>query len=584
MLEGFDSSIQVRSILKIAFVLFVSVGSLRSNVCCTAFSAIREDIVRTRQPSSLSRVLVGGFIGTSPIQNLREQSILVSGMSCSDENDEKVTTIGTDADDADRSPSTDMANKAIKSSPPFDEDVWKAYESVMEGIMEQKRVIKKCDDESISKCREFLLSFDQHISPVPDIVDIVSNGQENNKETLELSLRQQSQRFKQLFNFTGAQIEYINRCLVYMGDACAKLQSKKNGKTKTDDNSASSGPTDPRLPIAVAWQKLKEMGYVIRENSMSTYMYILSNSAEGETKNDAFVDDTLLEVVTCHDTIYKPSEKTVTIRLKSLIARGKIDEAEDMFTSSFNGGGSISSVDSAIEESKKSKENTQGRLRTYMPLMEYYCMNGNLTSTLRLYQQMQDCAGVHWDVESYSLLLSSLARFGFFFTDNNGEVHESTSADNEANNKLHGPVLFNTLASNMAKDILELTEKTSFELAEAFESGIKDYLVTPSSKKLLAKDVVVEKVEIPKANGTCPVTDVKLRLLALDEMQRQHVHDTLLEMSRTTTEEFIASWKFKQQKPKKAKKPKIHDTAQETQPDMESYGYEELLKFSEWLE
>jgi hypothetical protein len=217
--------------------------------------------------------------------------------------------------------------------------------------------------------------------------------------------------------------------------------------------------------------------------------------------------------------------------------------------------------------------------------MEHYCMSGNLTSTLRLYGQMQDCTGVHWDVESYSLLLSSLTRFGYFFGDND------TDHDDE---NLYGPILFDTLVSNMANDILELTEKTSIEMTDAFQIGIKDNLGenlivddNHQGQALSSETVVVDRVEIPNGNGTCPITGVKLRLLALDELQRQHVHDTLLEMSQTTAEEFIASINARQQKSKKNnknRKGKIRETIQDAQPKVESYGYQELLKFSKWLE
>ena len=131
-------------------------------------------------------------------------------------------------------------------------------------------------------------------------------------------------------------------------------------------------------------------------------------------------------------------------------------------------------------------------------------------------------------------------------------------------------------------------------MTDAFHVGIKDYL----DKKLIIdknneidelphKIMEVERVEMPKGNGTCPITGVKLRLLALDELQRQHVHDTLLEMSRTTTEEFISSMKARQQKPKKnykKRKLKIRETINGVEANLETYGYQELLKFSRWLE
>lgn len=224
--------------------------------------------------------------------------------------------------------------------------------------------------------------------------------------------------------------------------------------------------------------------------------------------------------------------------------------------------------------------------------MEYYCRSGNLTSTLRLYRQMQGCIGVHWDVESYSLLLSSLARFGYFFGTTDKQMIKMNNKDDDKS--LYGPVLFDTLVSNMANDILELTEKASIEITDAFQIGMKENIgrkltINDSHKdqELSSQTVVVDRIEISKRNGTCPITGVKLRLLALDELQRQHVHDTLLEMSQTTTEEFIVSMMDRQQKPKKnskKKKDKIRETIQDKQPKMESYGYQELLKFSEWLD
>ncbi len=581
MLKVFYFSREIRSIVVTVVLLFSTTESFRTSGYCNAFSVVEECMARGRHSSFSDSAVVGLPEDTPSIRNCRPMSMSASYMTSSSEDNEKVTTIGKDGQDEDQLPIA-----IEKTVLPFDKAVWKAYESTMEDIMAQRRVIKKCDDESVSKCRTFLLSYEQHLSPVPDIMEIVGSSHGNKRETLVSSLREQAERFRQVFNFTNAEVEYINRCLVYMGDACAKIQSRKSRNSDKDPNLDTDDVIDPRLSIAMAWHKLKEMGYVIRENSMSTYMYILSNRGDDNNEIDAFVDDALLEVVTCHDTIYEPSEKTVTIRLKSLIARGKIDEAEDMFNASFKGGGKITSVTEETE-SPINEEYSQGRLRTYMPLMEHYCMSGNLSSTIRLYRQMQACAGVHWDVESYTLLLSSLARFGFFFS------QEDETGD-DSNEKPQGPILFDMLASNMAKDILELTEKTSIELAGAFQFGINEYLGETrevsgkhESSGLTTDAVVVERVEIPKGSGACPVTGVKLRLLALDELQRKHVHDTLLEMSRITTEEFMASMKARQQKAKKGsrnRKQKIRDTVQDTQPDMESYGYEELLKFSKWLE
>merc|ERR1712224_240014 len=122
-----------------------------------------------------------------------------------------------------------------------------------------------------------------------------------------------------------------------------------------------------------------------------------------------------------------------------------------------------------------------------MPLMEYYCKVGDLTSILRLYRQTQDAPGVHWDVESYTILLSSMARFGYFFGENDME----TKTNDDINT--YGPELFDMLVSNMANDILEITEATLEELTEAFQNAMNNKRSFPST-------VIIDKVSIP-TNG-----------------------------------------------------------------------------------
>eukprot|EP00536_Pseudo-nitzschia_multiseries_P012512 jgi/Psemu1/244629/estExt_Genewise1.C_4820015 len=412
----------------------------------------------------------------------------------------------------------------------------------MEEILTQPRAVKNSDQETIEKCRAYLLSYENYLTEVPDI---------NKKEALESILEERQNRFQQRFDFTNDQVQFVNRCLVYMGDACAREQSKQNRK---------------------AQKKIKELGLVIREKSLSSYMYILSSTRGGQQQQQQ-------HIVSCYDAIYGSSEKTVTIRLKGLIARGKFDEAEAMFAASFDD--SSCGLDDRSDDSDSDDETIRGRLRTYMPLMEYYCTVGDLKSTLRLYRQMQNCAGVHWDIESYTILLSSLARFGYFF----GDKQQMGEREGDYND-LYGPKLFDSLVSNMANDILELTEATSVELLDAFRAGIKNHLNLEQQQQEedTSVTVVVDRVEITKDNGTCPATGVKLRLLALANEQRQHVHDTLLEMSKKNTEEFLASnikWQETNQVSNPATKGNIEKMTSKLE---ESYGYEELRKFSEWLD
>jgi pentatricopeptide repeat protein len=463
---------------------------------------------------------------------------------------------------------------------PFDDAVWTAYEESVKEMMERPRVVKKERPDVVMKCREFLLSR-RGIPPVPipqishptatthvkseEDVAVGQHGSSTSsgdREVFRLSLQGQARRFQQQYNLTSKGHDFVTRCLVYMGDACA-------GKRES-------------YPIVVAWHKMKEMGMKTRENALSTYMYILSTTTndrpnrteahietnDGRPPNngddDAIpppaVDNTLLELVTCHDLWYEPNEKTATIRLKGLIARGEIKTAECILAS--------------LGEDVK-------RLRTFMPLMEYYCQRGDGTSILRLFRQMQNSPGVHWDADSYALVLASLARLGHFRGTEGTSIltHRQVrpiDGAREANfSATHGPELFDELVTEMANDILELSESAVMELSRGFRDGYNgtsanDPAGNSMGPRTGSGDVVIQRVEIP-STGICPLTGVKLRLLSLDDSQRQHVHDNLLEMARLQSQQFVSG---SQNKVK---------VVSETETDV-NIGYEELSRFSEWLE
>jgi pentatricopeptide repeat protein len=621
----------------------VAVFAVISMVYCEAFSAM-DNKISTRR-ASLSSITTTAtattartIISTDVTLNFRRQqriSTLISAMTTSDENDTITTTTTTTtslikAEEEEEEEEDTKNENEEKSNIPFDDVAWMAYETMMTKIAMQTRRVKNFNEESVSKCRTYLLSREQYIPSVPDVI-------ENEKSILQSSIRNQAESFRQRFNFTSDEFDFVTRSFVKLGDMSAKNQSKNRNNKNNNVNIDNDNEIDHRLPVAVAWYKLKEMGSIPQENSMSTYMYILSSSNSSSNNNNddddrsdddnddeiavAIVDDALLEVVTCHDVLYKKNEKTLTIRMKSLVGRGRIDEAEEIFAASFESSSSSSSSSTSEEEESKneiSKErdnknnnNQVGRLRTYMPLMEHYCRVGDLTSILRLYRKMQDSTGVNWDVESYTILLSSLARFGYFFTDND---NQQKNDDNEE----YGSNLFDTLVSNMASDILELTEATFLDLTESFRIGHRDHLNLTSidnnnnnenENESSAMEIVVDRVEIPTQNGTCPTTGVKLRLLSLDDTQRQHVHDTLLEMARTSTEIFIdmnierearnLERQARQRKPTRNNKNKavksnsnkgetvtghIFGDVENKEINKEAYGYQELLRFSKWLE
>jgi hypothetical protein len=434
---------------------------------------------------------------------------------------------------------------------PFDDTIWDVYETTMAEVTTRPKVVKKLKDDAVLKCKEYL--FSKQGIPVTFRPQPASDF---TVESLRSSSQQQGLQFRLRYNFTQQEFDFITRCLVYIGDSCAKQLYRQ---VENDMQQ----PNVHQFPIVVAWYKLKEIGWLPRENCLSTYMYILGSSIGSSTitpaPNLTVCDDTLLEVVTCHDLIHRPNEKTVTIRLKSLIGKGEIQQAEQLLASLFADDEDNGDKDNYNNKEKKKNEKDTSqnglRLRTFLPLVEHYCQIGDAESILRLYREMHDAPGVHWDVDAYILVLSSLARFGYFgMPSSNGDRY--------------GPELFHQIATDMTRDLLELTPEAADVLEVAVRDGFRDG----------TKDIseTIGRVKIP-SNGTCPKTGVPLRLLALDETQREHVHDTLLEMARLSCQEFAASVR---QRSMSVGDPNLSNKNLVA----EDHGFESLSNFSKWLE
>ncbi len=402
----------------------------------------------------------------------------------------------------------------------FPDDVWDDYVSIMTEVMESTRVLKKDKHESIKVVQEYLICR-KTISAVPSPMNY-------GRETFQAAMAQQVQTFQRHYNFSQAQYNFAMRSLVYFGDTCAK---RKSG-----------------LPVIVSWHKLKEAGMIPRENSISTYMYILSNEDESYVGRDM-----LDEVATFHDLIYSPNEKTVFLRMKSMIAKDDVTGAE----------GILYSLPDKGEGTRDWK-----RLRTFLPILEYYCSVGNANSILRLLRDMRKSSGVYLDSDTYALIIGSLARFGRFC--NNAEpidgFHESGFSFS------HGPPLFGEIATEMGQDILELPQSTAkrimYDFIEGFtgttDPGLYHEIPHIDGHSGVAR-LHIGRVGIGLTTGLCPASGAKLRLFRLDEDQRQHVHDTLLEMARSSYQEFTKN-------------------RQKAEDEDQDYGFHQLTRFSEWLE
>lgn len=207
------------------------------------------------------------------------------------------------------------------------------------------------------------------------------------------------------------------------------------------------------------------------------------------------------------------------------------------------------------------------KLRTFLPILEHYCTNGDACSILRIFREMRQSPGVYFDADSYALIIGSLAKFGRFCASAEA-IDGAISAGFTAT---HGPLLFDELATEMAEDILELTEPAARIIFDSFSAGfsLDDLVCDGELPTILSTDesrdspLTMGRVEIDGMTALCPVTGAKLRLIALDEDQRQHVHETLIKMAGIQFVEFTKNRK---------------------KPIEENLGIQELTRFSNWME
>jgi len=389
--------------------------------------------------------------------------------------------------------------------------------------------------------------------------------------------------------------------LAYMGDYCAKQTIS--------------------LPLHVAWDKIKEIGMSPRDNTLSAYLYRLSSIEDGngsdgmeseseleiqklesvpEEKDD---DDVKLydpgaisgQVAYVHDLLYQPTENTAVIQIKTLVKQGKAKEAEDIVwkLSAYSKSKSKSGMSSSEENNKpgakkKNKKNeVLLKLRTCEPVLKLYCEMDDASSALNLYHKMKKESSIHFDAETYTLLLSSLARMGHFQQnspplDTTEDMHSSSS----------GAKLFDEIVTEMADDILEISCDCATKIRNGFAAGFfgletaKNLSEVPydcalAPVKVMAPDneLVACRVIIDPETTLCPRTNTKLRLILLDEDQKDHVHSTLQEMSNTQYEAYENMLQQKRMKNQKGKQ-----SSKVPPPQDENYAKKHIEGFSHWLD
>ena len=334
-------------------------------------------------------------------------------------------------------------------------------------------------------------------------------------------MRERGQAFLDETGLTQSQHRLATVFLAHLADDCAKN-------------------SDPG-PMHVAWEKILEAGLVPLSRTLSTYLYVLG--LEGGDVGDGGVGgdgvdrpaapgrrDVAAEVAMLHDALYLPTEKTITLLVKSLVSRGDARGAEAL-------------LDGITPDGPLGQ---LLRHRTTSPILRLYCENGDIDSALRLYRRMRSTSRVKMDASTYADFVAAVARNGYFRYDSECVP----CAESLGYGASCGPALMDELVSEMAEDVLDISEESARALRDGFAMGFGTSTTTPPSgpgigmaplaTKVGDRTLVAGRVAVDAETAICPATGATLRFMILDKAQRVHVHDTLLEMARSKSMEYTA--------------------------------------------
>ena len=328
------------------------------------------------------------------------------------------------------------------------------------------------------------------------------------------------------------------------------------------------------VPMEVAWYKVKESGLMLPKDTISTYLYVVGTMGMGDSFRMTSPSSTSVgkeqsqtkkenrqsiseEVATYHDLAMKPTESSISLRVKAFATKGDARSALDLLE--------------AFEETIGNDSKEAIRLRTYLPILKKYCEVNDISAALKVFKQMQATSTVILEPENYVLLLASIAANGFF-CDNSSPIEGALDLGLQ---HASGPELFDELLSEMADDVLEISSASASRLHNALAIGFKEQPKKNNLKEMHplasmplsqnpadSNELVACKIALDRSNGICPVTNAQQRLIVLEPSQRRQLHDDLLKLSREQFAKYVGR----------------------RQDESVDRATEELQKFSDWLD
>uniref|UniRef100_A0A7S2KRS3 Uncharacterized protein n=1 Tax=Leptocylindrus danicus TaxID=163516 RepID=A0A7S2KRS3_9STRA len=421
----------------------------------------------------------------------------------------------------------------------------------------------KANEEDVKLVGEFLYRNEPLLEiNLPSLGSKYIHDDENRAKEMRTTfmdeLSRQKESFMKAFPMNDFQYQVLVNVLALMGNYCSKFSRHD--------------------ALKIAWQKLKEAGVCVTDKTCSSYLYVFTSassmlSASPSTSPSIFSDifndirneedetsgprqDIPCEVAAYHDLLYKPTEKSISLRVKSLVAAGDPASAEAL-----------------LDTLPAGEDGKDGglKLRTYLPVLKSYCDQALCDAALNLFTRMRKSPQTYLEPENYVLIISTLASNGYFRNDSK----PLESAKNLGYNSNNGYQLFNEMVEQMAADVLEISSASARRLYNAFVSSSSDLMATgikelPSlasmplcDTKAEDNELVVSRTLLNSTSARCPVSDASLRLIKLDKEQRKRLHDGLIDLS---IEQYM---EFNQRR---------NVTKEDSQ-----IAATELKKFAEWL-
>jgi len=360
----------------------------------------------------------------------------------------------------------------------------------------------------------------------------------NNVSSLRSAVEQQQDRFKTEMNWDARQYNMAQGAIYQISNLSAK---RSRG-----------------LPIRVVWEKVKEVG-LIDKNTLQTLLYVsttmpstrrrnaryarlagagastildvleavdnASPDSDGSGDRDEEIHDITDEIAIYNDLIFKPTEQTISIRVRLLVSQGKGSEAEELLN--------------------EHAESLDLRLRAYIPVLRLYLEEGDLSSAVRIYRKMIEAPQVWLDVDTHVSVLAGLAENGYFRPSGGPSIDSAKAMGFSCGS---GSGLLDDIVSEMAKDALEIPMMAAKKLYNAFAAGFPDSGLEKTSAlsplKVVsdaasAGDLIVDRVMVDPETGRCPRSGVKLRLITLEDSERERLKETIITAAKSRQLEFI---------------------------------------------